>query len=57
MSSARQDKFIEALEDMREKWNDHPEYAHILKLLIEQVKQGKLSAVQSKLKQLQKEDW
>ena len=39
MSLARQDRFLESLKNMQSKY---PEYSQILKLLIEQVQQGKV---------------
>ena len=53
-SLARRDKFISILKDMQ---SAYPEYNQILRLLIEQVENGKLLAIQKKLQQLKEESW
>ncbi|MEO1256477.1 MAG: hypothetical protein AAFY41_16545 [Bacteroidota bacterium] len=54
VSLARKDKFISVLKDMQ---SVYPEYSQILKLLIEQVENGKLFKIQKKLQQLKDESW
>lgn len=54
VSLARKDKFISVLRDMQ---SAYPEYSQILKLLIEQLENGKLLKIQKKLQQLKDESW
>lgn len=54
MAKTRQDKFLESLKDLQ---SEYSEYANILKLLIEQMTQGKTAQIQTKLRQMKDEDW
>ena len=54
MAKTRQDKFLESLKDLQ---SEYSEYGNVLKLLIEQMTQGKASQVQAKLQQMKDEDW
>jgi len=54
MTLARQDKFLENLQNLQK---SYPEYSPILQLLIEQIQKGKATSIQTKLQQLRDEDW
>lgn len=54
MTLARQNKFLENLQSLQ---NKYPEYQNILQLLIEQIEQGKEARIQMVLRQLQDENW
>ncbi|NEP26700.1 hypothetical protein [Moorena sp. SIO3I6] len=51
---SRQQKFIEALDILK---NDYKEYAEILQFLIKKLRQGKEKEIKATLKKLDNNDW